>query len=630
MAGMREFVVQARAHARRRLRLAAAARAPRAAPPGRRSGFERVAPGRGSETAELAAYHYVEALRYGDEDTALATRAFELLLEAGESAIARAAVPSAIGLFERALSIAADARGRCLALVALARSDLATLAFGRANARLLEAADLAREINDPMLVSDVLSWLTRISWLSGQWDEAMRYAAEGVDALEGLPESPALATALARRSQLEMLRGDLLAEAHAEEAIAVATRVGDDFAATNARINLITAKAARGVQPDRDHAFAVFAGAIEAGYLDEAYRLAVNYLWSASPHKPIPELRDALAGSDRPAGGSARRRVRLLPPVSDPLPREVPLDPERRVGSSRRRSRDARRAAVDGSNRLLWSEIACGMALRRGDIATVDELLPDWIEKAMASQEPQRTIPMAAVALARAGLAGDAAAVRSLTEMVLEAVDNRAQWAPLASAAIPRAMFAVGEIDLLEQTEKALVVKATTARYTHAVALACTGLRALAEGRPSDVFVPLREAVDLERERGAPYNAACAELECARPRRLGDEEAAKAARGGRTQSSSRSVASIPYERELLPPRPGYSRMIPQVIEIHGTTTLVGLLGWPTSHSLSPPMQNAGFAALGARLGLRAAADAARAARRRRARACGRWASPART
>lgn len=31
--------------------------------------------------------------------------------------------------------------------------------------------------------------------------------------------------------------------------------------------------------------------------------------------------------------------------------------------------------------------------------------------------------------------------------------------------------------------------------------------------------------------------------------------------------------------------------------IRGTTTLVGLLGWPTSHSLSPPMQNAGFAAL---------------------------------
>jgi shikimate dehydrogenase len=32
--------------------------------------------------------------------------------------------------------------------------------------------------------------------------------------------------------------------------------------------------------------------------------------------------------------------------------------------------------------------------------------------------------------------------------------------------------------------------------------------------------------------------------------------------------------------------------------LRGTTTLVGLLGWPTSHSLSPVMQNAGFAALG--------------------------------
>ena len=33
-------------------------------------------------------------------------------------------------------------------------------------------------------------------------------------------------------------------------------------------------------------------------------------------------------------------------------------------------------------------------------------------------------------------------------------------------------------------------------------------------------------------------------------------------------------------------------------EIDGTTTLVGLLRWPPAPSLSPPMQNAGFAALG--------------------------------
>jgi shikimate dehydrogenase len=33
-------------------------------------------------------------------------------------------------------------------------------------------------------------------------------------------------------------------------------------------------------------------------------------------------------------------------------------------------------------------------------------------------------------------------------------------------------------------------------------------------------------------------------------------------------------------------------------EIRGTTTLVGVLGWPVSHSLSPAMQNAAFEAVG--------------------------------
>jgi len=35
-----------------------------------------------------------------------------------------------------------------------------------------------------------------------------------------------------------------------------------------------------------------------------------------------------------------------------------------------------------------------------------------------------------------------------------------------------------------------------------------------------------------------------------------------------------------------------------VVEITGSTRLVGLLGWPVAHSLSPQMQNAAFAALG--------------------------------
>jgi shikimate dehydrogenase len=39
-------------------------------------------------------------------------------------------------------------------------------------------------------------------------------------------------------------------------------------------------------------------------------------------------------------------------------------------------------------------------------------------------------------------------------------------------------------------------------------------------------------------------------------------------------------------------------ILARVGEISGTTTLVGILGWPVDHSLSPRMHNAAFAALG--------------------------------
>jgi len=32
--------------------------------------------------------------------------------------------------------------------------------------------------------------------------------------------------------------------------------------------------------------------------------------------------------------------------------------------------------------------------------------------------------------------------------------------------------------------------------------------------------------------------------------------------------------------------------------LSGKTNIVGLIGWPVSHSVSPPMHNAAFAALG--------------------------------
>ncbi len=48
---------------------------------------------------------------------------------------------------------------------------------------------------------------------------------------------------------------------------------------------------------------------------------------------------------------------------------------------------------------------------------------------------------------------------------------------------------------------------------------------------------------------------------------------------------------------LLVSLEGYEKLLPMT-EIRGTTTLVGILGWPVWHSLSPRLQNAGFSALG--------------------------------
>jgi len=487
--------------------------------------------GREGETAELAAYHFGEAIRYGDADPAIAALAFELFLSSGEAAITRAALPSARSLFERALELAADDRGRYSALVALARCAIGDVMYDWAAERLDEAGRIATALGDPWLRSEALGWQSRIGWLAGRWDDAMRAADEGVAALDGLPESSQLATALARRSQLEMLRGTAAAEPHAREAIDVARRVGNDFAELNARINLFTAEGARGIEPDPGEIDELLERAVAAELWDELYRVIVNYLWSASPHVPIPALSDAVARAAGALTGMhsiefstfgqymALSRARCL---------WIPSGDWAKVDEELASTGPIR---AMGSNWLVEREIRAGMALRRGDLETTDRLLPAWKDNAMASQEPQRIIPMASIALARALVEEDDTAIRSLTETVLAAVDDRFQWAPLASTAIPRAASSIGDSDLLARLEETLAPSTAGARYAAAVLVACRGLRALVEGRATDAVRLLEEVVDIERERGAVYNAACAELDLARAHELaGDGAAAAAAR----------------------------------------------------------------------------------------------------
>ena len=489
---------------------------------------ESVVTAGGGEVAEIAAYHYGEAISYGDADPELVTRTFERLFEAAEAATARAAFESGRALIEKALTLAPDGRSRARALLVLARYELGTNQNDVAASRLAEAQELAADAGDVLLEGEIQSWASRTAWLGGRWDEAIEAAEGAVASLGGLPESPELATALARRAQMYMLRGRADAEPYAVEAIGVARRVGARFAEVNARINLMTALAARGVEPDAAEFEELLDAAIAERHIEEAYRVTVNYLWSAAAHLPIPELEARVtAAAEKPAAAFG---IEL-----ESLNRYLALSRARFLWlpSGQWERIDAELAVHDGlrtgGNRLLELELRVGMAVRHGDLADADALLEELHTAALETAEPQRILPMASVFLARMALT-DFDAVRTTAVVVLEAVGDRFQWALLASAAIPRALYTAGQYDLLARVDEILGSR-DLGRYARAVALVSAGLRALADGQTTDSVLLLEEALELEREHGAFYNAALVELDLAQAHTvLGNVAAAETTR----------------------------------------------------------------------------------------------------
>jgi class 3 adenylate cyclase len=493
---------------------------------------EHVAPGRYAEMGEIAAYHYLEAVRYGDDDPDLATHAFELLLSAADAALARAALTSADSLFGQALELATDEGGRARALLGLGRTATGTARYDEALTLLREARALAHAVGAITIESDVVGWLTRVSWLAGRWDDAVALANEAIAILDGLPESPELARALARRSQIEMLRGMLQAEEHAREAIEVAQRVGDRFAEANARINLSTAASLRGKRPDEKELLDVVAMAVAAGAYDEGFRAVVNYLWSAQSYVSIPELEQSVDDALSLLGDVqqiesydeylrlSRAKFLLVPMGRWELVAPILAGPECTSGAG---------------SRMVWLELLAGMALRRGDLARADALLPELRRSAIASEEPQRILPMAGVVLPRAALAGDRATAAEVVGAILD-LPGRMLWTLLVPSAIPRALAQVGDIDSLRRFDGHLGHGTVTdqVRITRSTS---RGFLALADGEPLVAVEAFREEVELERSRGADYHVACAEIDLA----AALEAAGDVDRAAATRASARTM-----------------------------------------------------------------------------------------
>jgi class 3 adenylate cyclase/tetratricopeptide (TPR) repeat protein len=473
-----------------------------------------VAPDRGVETAELAAYHYAEAVTYGETSAAVLRRTSELLATAGLAALQRGSFRDSRRQLERAAELATDDHTRAVAEMLRGRLE-ATVGGPEAALHHLDLALSLAGPDDGPLRADALSWRSRALWLSGRWDEALASANESVETLAGQPDSPQRAQALARRAQLAMLRGDPEALRLGEEALAVAERVGDAFGAVNSRINIASALAMTGsTGPDPAQVLGIVDDAIAIGAAEEAYRGLANFMWNAVGFIPVDDVVRVHA--------DASEKLKDLPrPPAIGLYVELSFAMMQLLPAGRWDELDELLASIDSSRRLptahlVWLGLTAQLATRRGDLETAEERLAELPLMALASGEPQRIVPMASAFAPWAHLAGRRDELRRVVEDSIEAV--RGRWSGVISALpLVRTLHAAGETELLERViesmEPAAGVmlggKAATSR------LAAQGLVALREGDAATAVQLLERAVAAERALGYAFDAAALELDLA-------------------------------------------------------------------------------------------------------------------
>ena len=480
--------------------------------------IQQVVPDRGLEAAELAAHHYGEAVASGEDDPAVVQRAAELSLTAGEGALRRGALDSATRHLERALQLAPAGDVRAAALIGLA--ELALLRGAGVGPSLAEAEqrlEAAIGLLTPGAVelrSQALAWQSRIHWLSGRWEAAIDAADGAVAALRGLPESPQLARALARRSQLAMLRDSRDAHALSREALDVASRVGDQFAVVNASINLSSVEALDGTPPDPDGTLALISTAREIGANEEAYRALVNFVWSACGFVPIDEVLElaaageaVLAGTPRPGG------------LGDYLPLSIAymhLLPAGRFADADSTLADVDTGDLIVTSRMLWLGARAQLLLRRGELAPVGKLVDELHVLAVESGESQRIIPMACAYLPWSLLAGDREAMRSVANEALELVRDR--W-PVTISPLPalRALAAAAELDLVARFAESFrrTPRAPTAGRLGPALQTADALLATHDGDHDAAVAHLTAAAAAERALGYAFDAAATELDLA-------------------------------------------------------------------------------------------------------------------
>jgi class 3 adenylate cyclase/tetratricopeptide (TPR) repeat protein len=495
--------------------------------------IEELGDEREGEISEVLAHHYLQAIASGETDSGVRRRAMEVFVRAGRAALRRAAAEPAVRLLRAAMGLADNERDLALVELELASAEISMLETDAAIERLQNAAARFQSVGDREGQAQALGELTRALWYHARPEEALVAGEQAVAILEGLPESVALARALARRSQLEMLGGVRAAIPHAEEAVSVARRVGDRFAEANALINLATARSFRSGVPDAGMFAEATRIAIDAGAYDEAYRAAVNQVWGSALSAPLSRIEEVAAE----AGGlpkivesafsdylelSVHRFVHLPAGRWEEMVPHLTPEWEQRA-----------RSGGAGSG-MIWLELSARVALARGDGAAARPMIAELVEWADQAAEPQRVVPARVLAAVEAAGTGDAHAVLGHVSAGLAILEGRfdafiAELAVGAGRALHRLGAAAEARRFADELSPALRREAQTGSTIGLDVV--EGLALLGEGRPREAAEHLQRARDLEAERGAMYFAACCDADLAEAlKAAGDEAAAQATR----------------------------------------------------------------------------------------------------
>jgi class 3 adenylate cyclase/tetratricopeptide (TPR) repeat protein len=160
---------------------------------------------KGAEHDELVGYHLEQAVRHrlelgllDERGRGLASRAAELLAEAGRKATARGDVPASVALLERAAALPSDGLDRGRTLLDLGRSLLESGDFARADEALRRAGDTATAQEDRALEARVLVERSQLRFSierQASIAEFLEDTRRAIATLEELHDDPGLARA---------------------------------------------------------------------------------------------------------------------------------------------------------------------------------------------------------------------------------------------------------------------------------------------------------------------------------------------------------------------------------------------------------------------------------------------------